>query len=151
MKSPGVARPWALVVIVAIGLSLGGCQTAKDAVNEAAQSASQATSTAAGKAIGASVTARLKEAEITLAGPPSCTPDLKVDAVAVTAQGTVECTATTQDGKSVEATFEGSLSPTSCIGTLTIAVQGRDPITVPKIDGCRIAAVLGGAAEGASG
>jgi hypothetical protein len=139
----------ALVVLVAAP-TLAGCQTARDAVNEAAQAASQATEAAAGKAIASSVTARLNEAGIKLAGPPDCTPDLTVDGVAVTAQGTVACTATTTDGKNVSASFEGSLSPTSCIGTLTIDVEGRDPITVPKIDGCRIAAVLGGAAEGAA-
>ncbi len=139
----------ALSVLVA-GPGLAGCQAAQDVVNEAAQAASEATSEAASKAIASSVTSRLKQAGVNLQAPPDCTPNLTVDGVAVTAQGTVACTAITQDGKDVEATFEGSLSPTSCIGTLTIAVQGRDPITVPRIDGCRIAAVLGGAAEGAA-
>jgi hypothetical protein len=138
------------IAVASVALLLAGCQAAQDAVNEAAQSASEATATAAGKAIGTSVTARLKQAGVTLDGPPDCTPDLTVDGLTVTAEGTVDCTATTQDGKAVAASFSGSLSPTSCIGTLTITVEGRDPITVPKIDGCRIAAVLGGVGEGAA-
>lgn len=153
---PARRAPASLILACLVfGSLLAGCQAAQDVADQAAEAASkaasQATSEAASKAVGAAVTSSLSRAGVTLASPPDCTSDLQVDGVAVTANGTVDCTATTTDGKNVSAAFDGSLSLNSCIGTLTIDVEGRDPITVPRLDGCKIAAVLGGAAEGASG
>jgi hypothetical protein len=147
--SPAVAAS----VIAALAL-LSGCGAAQDAVDQAAAAAeaaaSRATASAAGAAVQAAVERELERRDIPLEGPPDCATNLSVDAVAVSASGTVTCTATTTNGRAVEAVFDGTLTPTSCPGELRIEVEGRADIDVPRIDGCRIAQVLGGVAEGAA-
>ena len=146
-------RPGTAVVagILTLGL-LTGCDQAQSVVDQAAgaarQAAESATADAATAAIGTATSSALGEAGITLVSPPDCTSDLSVDAVQVKASGTITCVGRTTESQAVRSAFEGSLTPTSCIGTLRIEVQGREPIEVPKIDGCRISQILGGSAEG---
>jgi Flp pilus assembly protein TadG len=153
-SSRSLSRALVLGAAIVLAGSMAGCSAAQDAVqgaaDAAADAAAQATNEAASAAIASAVEAQLAKANIDLAAPPECTGDLDVDGVAVTAQGTVDCTAETTGGQAVAAAFDGSLSPTSCIGTLTVDVEGREPITVPEIDGCKIARLVG-ALEGASG
>jgi hypothetical protein len=138
----------------ASAVALPGGSAAETIVDEAAQAAqeaaSEATSTAATAAVEAAIGRELARLDIALEGSPDCTSDLQADGVALTAEGTVTCTAQTTRGQSVDAVFSGTLSPTSCIGDLTVDVDGRREVDIPRIDGCRIAQVLGGAAEGAS-
>lgn len=142
------------LVVAAVAVASAACSAAQDAVqgaaDAAAAAASQATDEAASAAVAAGVESELRKAGVDLAAPPDCTPDLTVDGVAVTAEGTVTCDAQTTKGKAVAADFAGTLSPTSCIGTLTVKVEGRDPIKVPRIDGCKIARLVG-AVEGSAG
>lgn len=141
-------------IVTVLTLSLAGCQAAENAVDQASraavEAASEATASVAAKAVGAAVTSTLAQSGVQLTEPPTCTNDLAVDGVSVTAEGSVECTAVTTNGRDVDASFEGSLSPTSCVGTLTVNVQGQAPITTPRLDGCKIGRLVGGTAEGSS-
>jgi Flp pilus assembly protein TadG len=148
-----LTRPGAvLVVALATSAALVGCDQAQSVVDQAAgaarQAADSATADAATAAIGSATTAALGQAGITLVSPPDCTGDLTVEVAEVTASGTVTCVARTTERKAVRSVFEGSLTPTSCVGSLRIEVQGREPIVVPAIDGCRIDQIVGGSGEG---
>jgi hypothetical protein len=145
-----LGRSAALLTVIAL---LSGCSLAQDAVDEATrvaqEAANEATSAAANAAIEAAIGRELGRLGLRLDGTPDCTSDLQADGVALTAEGTITCTGRTTKGGTVDAVFTGTLSPTSCIGALTVDVDGRREVDVPRVDGCRIAQVLGGIGEGA--
>lgn len=137
------------MVVLAV---LTGCDQAQSVVDQAAgaarQAAESATADAATAAIGTATANALGQAGIALVSPPDCTSDLSVEVSAAKATGTITCVARTTEREAVRSVFDGSLTPTSCVGALKIEVQGREPIEVPKIDGCKIAQIVGGAGEG---
>jgi len=147
-----------LLVVVALSaalaLSLAACDQAQGVVDQAAgvarQAAESATADAASAAIGTATAKALSSTGITLVSPPDCTSDLTVDGVAVKASGTVTCVARTTDRRAVRSVFDGSLTPKSCVGSLTISIQDREPIKIDQVDGCRIAQIVGGTGEGSA-
>lgn len=132
---------------------VAGCSSAQEVVDGAAEAAQQqaraVTIDAAVAAVSDAVQRAASAAGLVVEGAPSCRPDLEVDVVEVVADGTVACTGRTTGGTAYTATFDGRLSTDSCVGSLTIEVDGRAPVVVPEVDGCRLVAVVGGALVGA--
>jgi hypothetical protein len=145
-------RAAAFAASVGAAVLLAGCSSAQDAVDAAAAAAQDqvrsVTTEAAVAAISGAVQRAASAANVVLDGAPSCRPDLEVDAVEVVADGSVTCSGRSTGGTAYTAAYEGRITTGSCAGTLRLEIDGRAPIVLPEVDGCRIVALVGGAVDG---
>ncbi|WP_147304705.1 hypothetical protein [Thermasporomyces composti] len=120
------------LVGAAFALLSSGCGTVEEAVG-------QVSAEAAARAIGGTVGRLLADHGIRLDGKPRCSADMSVVEGDAALDGTVRCTGRTSTGQDIEATFDGSVSTTSCTGSLIVTVGGRQIIQTPDLPACELA------------
>lgn len=115
-----------------LALVVSGCGTVEEAVG-------QVSTEAAARAIGGTVGRLLADHGIRLDGNPRCSADMSLVKGEATLDGMVRCTGQTSTGQDIEASFDGSVSTSSCTGSLTITVGGRQVVQTPDMPGCELA------------
>ncbi|HEY9411860.1 MAG TPA: hypothetical protein VIP77_19935 [Jiangellaceae bacterium] len=90
----------------------------------------------ASKALDAGIRDELDRVGITLADDPECTTDFNRDGTTLT--GNADCTAETTGGEAVDATFDGTLEPSGCSGSLVVSVAGEQVVDVAEIPDCSV-------------
>jgi hypothetical protein len=102
------------------------------------QATEKVTSEAAERAIAESIGPVLERVGVKLDGTPTCTTDLDaVDGESVLA-GTVSCTGKTTKTEPVKATFDGRLTVSSCTGSLSVSVGGKEVVSTPDLPACSL-------------
>jgi hypothetical protein len=114
-----------------LALVTSGCGTVEEAVG-------QVSAEAAARAIGGTVGRLLADHGIRLDGKPRCSADMSVVEGSTTLDGTVRCTGRTSTGQEIEANFDGSVSTTSCTGSLTITVGDKQVVQTPDLPACEL-------------
>lgn len=117
-------RPWLLAPVVI--LSVTACSEQLD----------QATDDLASSALEQAVVDQLERAGITLEDAPECSTDFTRDGTSLS--GGAQCDATSDDGASVRAEFDGSLSGSGCSGSLAVYVDDESVAQVDEIPDCSI-------------
>lgn len=124
---PRVRKLLALAAVAVLAVS--GCSEIGERIDEA-------TDEAAANVLEDAVRDQLSNAGIELEGDPECETDLSRDDT--TLSGTADCTGTTVDGQDAIATFDGTLSPNGCEGSLVVEVDERQVVDVAEIPGCSV-------------
>lgn len=118
-----------LAVLVLPALAIAGCSEIGDQISDSVNQAAAAV-------LEQAISDELAKAGIELDGPPDCSTDLSRTGSGLS--GTGSCAATTADGQSARATFDGTLSSSGCTGALTVEVEGRTVVDLDQIPDCSV-------------
>lgn len=120
-------RPTILLPLIA--LTLLGASACSEQLDQAANDV-------ASEALERAITSQLENHSVTLEDGPDC--DANFDRDGTTLSGDANCAGTTSDGQAVDATFDGTLSTSSCSGSLNVQVDGEAVAEVAEIPDCSV-------------